>query len=102
MSGFVVPSWQQEEEGGRSSLTKATAPISGRRCPPLASEKTKKRMTTCHHLMSSYFHTYFPTPARGQQLKLKPAQGTSSLAFMHERGKSNLYSCLKKVRIDRN
>ena len=25
--------------------------------------KTKKRMSTCHHLMSSYFHSYFPTPA---------------------------------------
>ena len=25
--------------------------------------KTKKRMTTCHHLMSSYFHSYFPKRA---------------------------------------
>ena len=24
--------------------------------------KTKKRLTTCYHLMSSYFNTYFPTP----------------------------------------
>ena len=93
-----VEPYRLGQEGGRSSWRKQTAPIFGRRCPALASEKTKKRMTTCHHLMSSYFHTYFPTPARSQQLKLKPGQGTSSLAFTHERGKSNLYPCLKYKR----
>ena len=37
-------------------------------------------------------HILSNTGAAGQQLKLNlAAQGTSSLAFMHERGKSNLY-----------
>ena len=30
--------------------------------------KTKKRITTCHHLMSSYFHSYFLAPAAEAKL----------------------------------
>ena len=90
------------QEGGRSSWRKQTAPIFGRRCPALASEKTKKRMTTCHHLMSSYFYTYFPTPAR----PAAEAEASSGYIFscIHARAwevKLIVYR-LKKVRIDRN